>query len=250
METPLRLSSAFWLFFMGLTGPAVAASVSLTPLKDATLYEDATGSQSSGASTFLMTGRVGTNDPSPLRRGLVQFDLSTIPAGATINSVQLTMALTRLRNTNSVATTVQRVTAAWTEGTTNAGTGGNGAIANPGDATWLHRTSPSAWATPGGDFLGTASSTLNVSTLGSYTWTGAGLLSDVQFWLANSSQNFGWILRGDEVTSQSVKEFGSRESAVDPVLLIDFTPVPEPSGAALLLLLAAGTALRRPYVRR
>lgn len=233
--------------FLLLTGGAAAATVSLNPVKDATLYEDPAGGQSSGASTFLMTGRVGTNDASPRRRGLLQFDLSGIPAGATINSVQLTLQLVKVKNNNSTATTLQRVTGAWTEGTTNAGTSGNGTTANPGDATWLHRTSPTPWTNPGGDFLGTASSTLNVGSLGSYTWGGAGLVTDVQFWLGNATQNFGWILRGDEVTPQSVKEFSSREGATDPILLINFTPVPEPSSVTLVLAVI-GLAGRRRYV--
>ena len=227
-----------------LAGKAAAVIVSFSPVQDATLYEDPAGTQSSGASTFLMAGRVGANDTSPLRRSLLQFSLSTIPAGAAINSVQLTLQLTKLKNSNPVVTTLQRVTSAWTEGLTNAGTGGNGAAANVGDATWLHRASPTTWANPGGDFLGTASSTLNVADLGSYTLSGAGMAADVQFWLVNPAQNFGWMLRGDESTAQSIKEFGSRQGAVVPQLVINYTPVPEASSAALVLA-TLGLAVRR-----
>jgi hypothetical protein len=38
-----------------------------------------------------MTGRVGVNDTSPLRRALVQFDFSALPAGAVITAVELTL---------------------------------------------------------------------------------------------------------------------------------------------------------------
>ena len=220
--------------FGGLLSPAAAGVVILNPIQDATLYQDATGAQSSGASTFLMTGSVGGNDPTPLRRGLLQFNLASIPAGAVVTSVGLTMNLTKLKTTQAALTTLQRVTSNWVEGTTNAGTRGNGATANTGDATWLHRSSPQAWTTPGGDFLGTTSAVLNVTGLGLYTWTGEGLVTDVQAWLVQPSQNFGWILRGDEARSQSVKEFGSRTGSVQPSLRIEFTEVPEPGTVGLL----------------
>jgi len=218
---------------------AGAAVVTLTPVQDATLYQDGPGAQSSGASAFLMAGSVGGKDATPLRRALLQFNFSSLPAGAVINSVQLTMNLTKVKNNNAAATTLQRVTAAWVEGTTNAGTGGNGALANPGDATWLHRSSPQAWTNPGGDFLGINSANLNVGGTGLYTWSGAGLVHDVQNWLAAPSQNFGWILRGNETTPQSIKEFSSRSGATPPSLKIDYTVVPEPSlpGAMGLILL-------------
>ena len=230
-----------------LSGGAAAAAASQNSGKDTTLCEDPGGGQSSGASTFLMTGRVGTNDASPRRRGLLQFNLSGIPAGATSNSGQLMIQLIKVKNNNSTAATLQRVMGAGTEGTTNAGTTGNETTANPGDATWLHRISPPPWTNLGGDFPGTASSTLNVGSPGTYTWSGSGLVTDVRFWLGNAPQNFGWIMRGHEVTPQSVKEFSSRESAADPVLLINFTPVPEPSSVPLLLAVI-GLAVRHRYV--
>lgn len=218
----------------GLLSPAVAGVVILNPIQDASLYQDTNGAQSSGASTFLMTGSVGAGDTTPLRRGLLQFNLASIPAGAVVTGVSLTLNLMRLKNTQAALTTLQRVTSSWVEGSTNAGTGGNGATANTGDATWLHRSKPQAWSTPGGDFLGTTSASLTVTGLGLYTWTGAGLVTDVQAWLAQPAQNFGWMLRGDEARSQSVKEFSSRTGTVPPSLRIEFTEVPEPGTVGLL----------------
>jgi hypothetical protein len=224
---------------------ASAATVTITANRDATLYEDPAGAQSSGASLFVMTGRVGTNDSSPLRRALVQFDLSALPAGAVITAAELTMTATRVKDNTAFVTTLQRVTAGWTEGTTNAGSGGNGAPADAGDATWLHRSSPSLWANAGGDFSATISASQTIGALGSYTWSSSGVVSDVQFWADNPSQNFGWMVRGNEQTPQSVKEFSSHEGAAAPSLLITYTQVPEPGSAAL-----AAAALAPALVRR
>ena len=245
----MKLSPLAASVFMvaALTGAASAVTVTVTAVHDATLYEDPAGGQSSGASAFVMTGRVGTNDTSPIRRALVMFDLSSLPAGAVITGAELSMNVTKVKDNTAFITTVQRMSAGWTEGSTNAGSGGNGAPADPGDATWLHRSSPSLWATAGGDFSGTISASQVVSSLGLYTWSGSGLVSDVQAWANNPAQNFGWVVRGNETTPQSVKEFSSREGATAPSLLITYTVIPEPGGAALLALAALPLTARKKY---
>jgi hypothetical protein len=130
--------------------------------------------------------------------------------------------------------TLYRVQANWGEGTSVApGGGGAGAPATPGDATWLHRFSPSTfWATPGGDFVGTASAAATLTGTGPVTWSSAGLLADVQSWVNSPSTNFGWIVRGNEATAGTGIGFASRENfstASRPSLVVTFTPVPEPS---------------------
>ena len=68
-------------------------SVDLAAAKDNTLYEDAAGAWSNGAGEHLFVG--ATNRPS-IRRALIAFDLSgTVPEGATITAVRLTLALNR-----------------------------------------------------------------------------------------------------------------------------------------------------------
>jgi hypothetical protein len=137
------------------------------------------------------------------------------------------------------------------------------------DATWLYRfynvtspTSSPAWTNPGaeGDYLTTASA--SISIVGSqgtpipYTWTGAGLVGDVQTWVNGSSGNFGWLVKGVENQGGgTVRRFESRQNSnngtgvtVDarPLLLIDYTPVPEPGAGAVLVLgcLVMGTRRR------
>ena len=84
---------------------------------------------------------------------------------------------------------------------TPASPGGAGAQAEAGDATWLHTFyNTSFWTTPGGDFSPTLSATTTVSTVNTtYTWSGSGLLADVQAWVSNPASNFGWVIRGNEI---------------------------------------------------
>jgi hypothetical protein len=181
-------------FVIFISGRLAAATVTLFPVQDATLFEDPAGGQSGGGGNALYVGRVGTNDSSPLRRGLLQFDLSSIPAGSTIDGVQLTVTVVQVRNSTEQDVSLHRMTSAWVAGSQISSTG-NGVPAGPGDATWLHRTSPATWTNPGGDFISGASASTPVTGLGTYTWSGAGLVADVTGWLANPSSNAGWALR-------------------------------------------------------
>src|SRR5437660_1104037 len=81
--------------------------------------------------------------------------------------------------------------------------------------------------TPGGDFAATVSGSKQVGGAGtSPSWTGAGLVTDVQGWLANSATNFGWIVVGNESAPGTAKEFASRENPTTttrPTLLVNYT---------------------------
>jgi hypothetical protein len=89
------------------------------------------------------------------------------------------------------------------------------------------------------------------TTAGFHTWSDPGLVTDVLAWTANPDTNFGWILRDPESTPQTAKRFASSEHAdpaLRPLLTIEFTPIPEPSAASLLLA-AFGLAWRRTRPR-
>ncbi|HEU5454219.1 MAG TPA: hypothetical protein VFU85_00905, partial [Nocardioides sp.] len=105
------------------------------------------------------------------------------------------------------------------------------APAVPGDVTWLYRFwDTDTWVRAGGRFVARVSAMQEVASSGFYTWTGADqLAADVSLWAAAPDRNFGWVLIGDETTSQSVKSFASREEpdpALRPVLEITFRTVP------------------------
>jgi hypothetical protein len=214
-----------------LHAPSVRAeTATLSALKDNTLYQNSTGQLSNGAGMHFFAGRTTTQLPAAerTRRGLIAFDVSSIPAGATITSVSLTLHVSRT-NAGPMNMQLRRVLADWGEGTSAAGRGeGGGAPATTNDATWVHRFfNSTSWSTPGGDFSTTVSATTSVGGIGNYTWSGAGLVADVQAWVNGTSSNFGWILLGNEVSIGTAKRFDSSENstvAFRPSLVVQFVP--------------------------
>ena len=213
---------------------ASAATVTLTLSKDNTLSEDAQGDVSNGQGQFLFAGKTGDNADFKIRRGLIAFDLTSIPRDAVITGVTLTMYLSRSSaSAAAVNISLHAATQDWGEGLSNAGSpGGDGAPAQTGDATWRHRFfSTSSWTNVGGDFRASASATTSVTTEGrSYSWVGGSLSGDVQAWVANPSSNFGWFIRGNETTNESAQRFNSSENTANrPQLTVTYDLVPEPS---------------------
>jgi hypothetical protein len=225
----------------GENGALADSSVVLVPVRDNTLFEDLQLDLSSGAGVHLFAGRTGPSGSSLRRRGLLRFDIAAgLPAGAVIDSVSLTL---RLSNSSGQGgpepIELHRVLAAWGEGSSNAGEpGGTGAAAQPGDATWRHTFFDSfdtaLWTNPGGDFSSTISAEEVVGTFNPiddprnfYSWTGAGLVEDVQSMLEDPGRDFGWILIGNENDPNTAKRFNSREEdepANQPRLFIRFRP--------------------------
>ena len=234
--------SSIALLLAALTLPVQAVTVALSPDKDNTIYQESP-TFSNGGGNFIFAG---TRNGGAPRRSLLSFDVaSAVPAGATINSAVLRLTLSNPRSTGASDINLHRLTADWGEGTTLAPRGeGAGAASSAGDATWASSfQGTSSWTTAGGDFLGGASATTSVNANGPYEWSG--LASDAQTWLDNSAQNFGWILVGDESTSPNAKRFHSSENTSgQPLLTIDYTPIPEPS-SALLGILGLGLLARR-----
>lgn len=177
----------------------------------------------------------GTDGLGGVRRGLLRFDLSSVPVGATITSAVVRLTVVRVPSQLPVNSTFDlfRLNAAWGEGNKAPGTNaGSGALAGPGEATWNARLQGTAtWTTPGaaGDAAVTASGSADVGAASGavYAWSDAGVLSDVQAWAANPAQNFGWLLRSQaETSNRSVRGFASREDpdGRGPVLEVGYTP--------------------------
>ena len=235
---------------LALHSAASAATLVLTPSKDNTLYQDAEGDVSNGQGVFLYAGKTGEDAGFRLRRGLIAFDLTSIPPDAVISGATLTMFLSRSSPSAApVNISLHAATQNWGEGASNAGNpGGTGAPAQTGDATWRHRFfSTSMWTTVGGDFRAAASATTSVSTVNrNYSWVSGSLTGDVQAWVSNPASNFGWFIRGDELTNESAQRFNSSESTSNrPQLTVTYTVVPEPSVAALGAIAAVVCLARR-----
>jgi spore coat protein A len=223
------------LVVFGLAPTAQADQVDLQATKDNTLYESATGALSNGSGDRFYVGRTAQAEDS-VRRALVAFDVAgAIPAGATINGVTLTLYMSRSNQAGTETVTLHRVLSDWGEGTSSAtGGGGDGAPSTSGDATWIHTFYPTAfWADAGGDFVAAASGSAAIGgSQGFYSWSGPGLVADVQAWVDGTAPDFGWLLLGNESASATAKRFESREgkSQNRPILTVDFTAVGQ-SGA-------------------
>jgi hypothetical protein len=235
------------LFLVIQTAAASAAPMLFGASKDNTLYQSATGALSDGKGPHLYVGRTNQGTAVSLRRGLIAFDLSTIPTNAVVSSVTLTMNMSK-----GFGGTIElhRASKNWGEGTSNAGDpGGGGANSTPSDATWLHTFfNSSLWTTPGGDFSSTATASFPLDTARTYQFSNPNLVPDVQSWVSNPSGNFGWLIKGDEGNPGSAVRFDTREigsTSFRPSLSVTFT-VPEPGAAATLgSLLVAGSGRRR-----
>jgi hypothetical protein len=223
-----------------LTTSSHAVVVNIPALKDATLYQSATGQLANGGGDFFFAGRT-QQELDSIRRGVIEFDIqSFIPAGAVINSATLTLQTSTTRATG-VFVSLHRLTREWNEGTSDAsGNEGGGAPMAGNDVTWLHASFPgSPWTGAGaaGDFIGAASASVLISGPGAfYSWTG--MESDMQGWLTDAGANHGWILIGDESTAVTSVSFASRTNPNDdnrPVLRVDYTIIPEPHAAWLTL---------------
>jgi hypothetical protein len=265
MKLPLLL-----LFLAsGVTTTALADVMDLGANHDTTIFQNNV-SNSAGAAPGIFAGTNGAVSP---RRGLISFDLSSIPTNATITGVQLTLTVGQIAGSGgSGGTSTETIglfasTRAWGEGTTGAsssiGGGGQGSAANPGDATWSSAAfQQTAWTTPGGDFDPTASASLLLAgaTPGvSFTWLSTPqLVSDVQGWLDTPTTNFGWeLINADEHDATTFDAFYSREGMSVagvtanqlPELQVTFT-VPEPAAGSLAVVAVLALLSSRPVRRR
>jgi hypothetical protein len=201
---------------------AFAESVSITAMKDASLYAS-NPSNSSGGGPGIYSGGNGSGSP---RRGLIAFDIAAnVPNGAAISSVELSMYLGQAPNTNGATIALRRMLANWGEGTAGSssttinGTG-NGFVASIGDATWNDRFSPSIpWAVADVSTVTSAAAVVTGPIDTGFVWNStSALISDVQGWLDTPLTNFGWlIMNSGESIPQSVKAFYSRSAVQNSV---------------------------------
>lgn len=184
---------------------------------DTTIYRDFPGN-SAGGFPYVFAG---TNKINRARRGLIRFDLQgAIPATAQITSATLQL-YTEFTRGSTFTFTLYPMSAAWNEGANaNDDNSGQGAPAVSGDSTWTYLSfSTVAWTTPGGDFGSQASATGVTGAIGTYLEiSGAGMVNDLQSWLAAPGGNHGWALLGDETVNTTAKRFYSSEEPVQAAL--------------------------------
>ncbi|NIP96626.1 MAG: hypothetical protein GWO24_25605, partial [Akkermansiaceae bacterium] len=135
-----------------------AEVVTLNPVADTCLFEF-DPDFNFGRQRDLPGGTLGLMGNSSRCRVLYKFDLAAVPAGATIESARLTLAITSQlpvgRQVSDFA--LSRVLVDWGEGD-GFGERPGGREALPAEATWNHRFHPGEgqtaipWAEPGGEF--------------------------------------------------------------------------------------------------
>ncbi|MCA9568282.1 MAG: DNRLRE domain-containing protein, partial [Myxococcales bacterium] len=207
-------------FFVGL---ARAATLSTPAIADTTMFSE-DPDLSNGAGPVI---HAGTNSNGDVRRAMLRFDLSGIPAGAVVTDVTVRLVVDQAGGPGlPTDLSLHPVVRGWDQAGSSTGSG-SGAPAQLGDATWgwaVWATEP--WTTPGGD-MGPASATTSVAGVGPYEWSGPGLVADLQA-VVDGGPNHGWLLRvDDELTTQSAKRFPSSEAALDaPVLEVPYTHGP------------------------
>jgi hypothetical protein len=223
----MRRSTLAVLALVGLMTPARAATVAIPAVRDTTLIEDPNGALANGAGPAIFAGRTAASD-NGVRRALVVFDLvqglpAIPPSAMSIDGAALVLTNLTESNVAPAEYRLHRVLADWGEGT-SASSGGFGAPATPGDATWIHTFyAETFWMHNGAQFVGQPSARVVVAGPGVYRFEGDGLLRDVRFWARHPERNFGWILIGDETHGQTARAFASREnpaSALRPLLEI------------------------------
>ncbi len=192
-----------------------AASVTV-PVAADTFIHAVSADNNAGGWPWFGAGRDGVGG---VRRGLLGFDLSGIPAGATVTSAVVRLTLDQVPFQGPVNSNfdLYRLLSPWGEGTKSS-TGSSGLPATSGEATWNSRQhGMAAWTAPGvlADAAVPASATTLVGSVNgaTHSWSGPGLISDVQAWVGAPAQNFGWLMVSqDEASSRTARGFYSRES--------------------------------------
>ena len=190
---------------------------------------------------------IGSVSNTTFMHGLLTFDLSAIPASATITSVTLTM-LQDVDDASSTAATITLGLYQLTQSYTQS------------QVTWNSRATSTPWTTAGGTFNPTQLSSTSVAVralsgggTASLAWgTTSGFVSAVQS-SYNSGAVISFLLENPNESSQVARELVKLSSASGgsaPKLTIDYTvaAIPEPSAIALLMgtvTLAGGVWLRR-----
>lgn len=279
LRHPTRIAAVLFIFLLtedSLTRWAAAGQYLCPAVRDNTIFAAATGtSNSNGIGTWFAGGKNGTD----IQRGLIQFDLTQVPAGSTVTSATLSLYVIGAPNQDYTNTryfwlnALQGVgTPSWGEGSSDASPSGQGqgVAAATGDATWLVKSFGTASPWPAGNgALGpdpvvypdtslAAGSVPGVTTVPTplapllVQWTKSQatdqMVVDIQAWINGTMPNDGWVVLGEEATAaqRSKRQFASHEDAIyQPILMVN--TVPEPSTWLLCLI---ASVLLAGYARR
>ena len=210
---------------------------------NAVTWFDASGAGYNGDGNML----VGANDQY---KGLLRFELSSIPANATVDSATLEIYYQEKLQTPSLEVGVHQVLKDWVDS----------------QATWTYRKANTAWSgggmVAGSDYATTAAASVALAAPGSIAFSITGL---AQNWVTNPAQNYGLVLRqktaGGYVSARFCTELASgsfwpcSNAAWRPKLTITYrasggpapnTPTPTATPTATRTPTASATATTGP----
>lgn len=207
-----------------------AETVTLTPSADTSLFQFSAGNNL--GKSWLCAGTI--NQANGKSRALVRFDLSSIPANATITAAEVAFKVVQAPTGPAASTfNLHRMLVPWVEGGKGTPALRNlGSAAAAGEPTWNLRASPSTpWSAAGAaaptDYAAAASGSGLMTATGTTLTiaSAAGLVADLQSWVAAPESNQGWILVSQaEATRRSARRFGSRETAgKTPTLVVTYS---------------------------
>jgi glucose/arabinose dehydrogenase len=200
----------------------VAAETAPTPVVLEAVKDTSLFSETGPGGVELSNGKgplfAGLNAGSQLRRALLAFDLSSVPASTRFASVILRLNVTGsagVVDSSFRASTLNRVLESWGEAATISLTGG--VSAQPGDPTWrqsaFSSSSPVFWMEHGGTYVTQTSASTTIRQTGPHTWQGPRMIQDIHQWMNAPATNHGWVLLSDEELLGQDKQIASRESA-------------------------------------
>jgi hypothetical protein len=135
------------------------------------------------------------------QHALMQFDVSSMPANATISSATLTVNATA--NGGATNLNLYRLNEAWTEN----------------QVTWNERVTGTNWGTLAGSITGGVQASLNTGLTGLHSWTVTTL---VQSWYATPANDHGLMIAGPDTGGTTVT-YESNEGTTAPQLVINYT---------------------------
>jgi hypothetical protein len=193
-----------------------AASATFVPVADTTISPEGKA-LADGISVTMIVGRLNPLTEDVPVRGLLRFDLSSLPSGAVVTSATVQVRMTAASDPSAHTHLLHRVTRAWTE---------------PG-ANWDQADGVAFWDNAGGDYETAADASLPMSGPAAYLFSSsAGLVNTVQFWATNAAANFGWILRSAaEDAGRNARRFATREATTPadrPQLVVGYFVPPPP----------------------
>ena len=195
-----------------------ADSVTLTPVADTFISEHFAGPN--GFSAELVMGTQGSAAGGARNRGLVKFDLTSIPTNAFIDSAVLQVTVNKYASGGAGSFFhLHALRVPWTESV----------------STWFVRSAGQNWAAPGGvagtDYAAESSGSAFISGTGATIFeTTTGLVASVTGWLQSPASNQGWLIKTeDESVGLTAGRFGSRANPnTSPQLTVGFTVPPSP----------------------